>query len=354
MSDGYNFGQAGTLPPELFQQQQELNRQQRMAQMLTQQGAQQPQGQMISGRYVAPSIFQNLAGLANTAAGVYLAKKGDEQALELAKGLREYKSMENEAISEAAKAKDWQKVLDLTAQSYTGAGKEYVPRALENLIPAAEKPTSEMQNYKFALTPEGGGFKGSFNDFKNQMTPYQAAELGIQRMRLQNELGGGKPTEGQQKAGVFRSQMVGASNELNDLYSKGFNPNSPISQITTNLAGGLFNAVTPAQSQQAKQAQNQWTEAYLRFKTGAGTNAHEVEANRKTFFPEIGDKPDQIAQKARARAQAEHDIAIAAGSTARFGAQANPVASVAPSAPAPASSGNTTPSLWGAATVVSK
>ena len=49
MANGYNLGQAGTMTPELFAEQQDLNRQQRMAQMLMQQGQQAPQGQMIMG-----------------------------------------------------------------------------------------------------------------------------------------------------------------------------------------------------------------------------------------------------------------------------------------------------------------
>jgi hypothetical protein len=80
---------AGTLPPELFEQQQQLNRQQQMAQLLMQQGQQIPQGQMISGRYVAPSFTQNLANLANTYVGAKLAERGDKQALEIAKQLRQ-------------------------------------------------------------------------------------------------------------------------------------------------------------------------------------------------------------------------------------------------------------------------
>jgi hypothetical protein len=80
---------AGTLPPELFEQQQQLNRQQQMAQLLMQQGQQMPQGQMISGRYVAPSFTQNLANLANTYVGAKLAERGDKQALELATKLRQ-------------------------------------------------------------------------------------------------------------------------------------------------------------------------------------------------------------------------------------------------------------------------
>jgi hypothetical protein len=78
----------GTLPPELFAQQQELNRQQQMAQLLMQQGQQMPQAQMVSGRYVAPSIFQNLAPLLQTYMGQKMAEKGDKKALDLAAQLR--------------------------------------------------------------------------------------------------------------------------------------------------------------------------------------------------------------------------------------------------------------------------
>jgi hypothetical protein len=78
----------GTLPPELYEQQQQLNRQQQMAQALMQQGMQQPQGQMVSGRYVAPSFFQNILPLAQMYVGKGMAEKGDKKALELAQALR--------------------------------------------------------------------------------------------------------------------------------------------------------------------------------------------------------------------------------------------------------------------------
>ena len=79
----------GGLPPEIFGQQQQLNRQQQMAQLLMQQGQQMPQGQMVSGRYVAPSFFQNIAPLAQMYAGQKIAERGDKQALDLAKQLRQ-------------------------------------------------------------------------------------------------------------------------------------------------------------------------------------------------------------------------------------------------------------------------
>jgi hypothetical protein len=80
---------AGGLPPEILGQQQQLNRQQQMAQMLMQQGQQQPQGQMVSGRYVQPNIFAQLAPLAQMYAGQRIAERGDKKALDLAAQLRQ-------------------------------------------------------------------------------------------------------------------------------------------------------------------------------------------------------------------------------------------------------------------------
>ena len=79
----------GGLPPEILGQQQQLNRQQQMAQLLMQQGQQQPQGQMVGGRYVQPSIFAQLAPLAQLYAGQKIAERGDKQALDLAAQLRQ-------------------------------------------------------------------------------------------------------------------------------------------------------------------------------------------------------------------------------------------------------------------------
>jgi flagellar hook-associated protein FlgK len=78
----------GTLTPEQMLQQQQILRQQKMAEMLMQQGAQQPQGQMIGNRYVAPSFTQNLAALANQYVGQRGLEKADQAQIDLAKQLR--------------------------------------------------------------------------------------------------------------------------------------------------------------------------------------------------------------------------------------------------------------------------
>jgi len=376
----FNALQAGTLSPEDYAQQQLINRQQRFADMLMAQN-QQPQGQMISGRFVAPSFTQMLNPVANMLAGAYIGKQSDEQAAKLAEKIRTGKATKEQQITnlitgtpekttelagpyagnvpmptavQAATKPDLAGALrEINTNNPYGAGSEYKAALVSNMIPKTPESVTE---YNIA---KADGFKGTFNDFKNQLTPYQKAELGLSGARLNLEqqkaafeMQNGKPlNESQGKAAVFHSQMVGANNELNNVYKNGFDPNKPQAQLSTNMAGGMFNFLTPASAQQAKQAQNQWTEAYLRFKTGAGTNAHEIEANRKTYFPDIGDTPAVIAQKARMREQAQNDIAIAAGPQgARLGVQANPIAPVTPVAPAPAQ--QATPSLWGQAKVV--
>jgi hypothetical protein len=373
----FNATQASTLTPEDYAAQQQINRQQRFADMLMAQN-QQPQGQMVSGRYVAPSFFQMLNPVANMLTGAYLGKQSDEQATKLAEKIRTGKAAKQEEITnlitgtpekttemagpyagnvpmptavQPAVAPNLPAALRaINTNNPYGAGAEYKPALVGNFVP---KKTDEMLNFEAA---KADGFKGSFTDYKNKMTDFQKAELGLSRARLNLEkekaafeMLNGKPlNESQGKAAVFHSQMVSASNELNNVYAKGFNPNNPAAQAQTSMAGGMFNFVTPAAAQQAKQAQNQWTEAYLRFKTGAGTNEHEIEANRKTYFPQIGDKPDQIAQKDRMRAQAEQDISMAAGPQgARMGSQRT-MTPTAPVSPAQ----QTTPSLWGKAEVV--
>ena len=83
----------GTLTPEQMLQQQQILRNQKMSEMLMQKGMEQPQGQMISGHYVRPSIFQNLAGLANTYVGQQGIKEADQAQLDLAKAIRNQESV---------------------------------------------------------------------------------------------------------------------------------------------------------------------------------------------------------------------------------------------------------------------
>jgi hypothetical protein len=67
-------GESGGLPVEYYPQMQDISRQLKMADLLRQQQA--PQGQMVSGHYVAPSITQHLA----RALSEYTANKKEKEA----------------------------------------------------------------------------------------------------------------------------------------------------------------------------------------------------------------------------------------------------------------------------------
>lgn len=116
-------------------------------------------------------------------------------------------------------------------------------------------------------------------------------------------------TESQAKAATFFSQMANASDELRKLQQEGFNPASPVSQTAVSVAGTPLRVLSGQQAQRARQAQQQWTESFLRIKTGAAATEGEVKRNIETFFPSLGETdPQIIAQKERARAQAEQDV----------------------------------------------
>ena len=66
-----------------------LDRQRQLAQMLIKQGMEQPQGQMVSGRFVAPAWTERLANLLNIYSGQKGLEEADKKQLDLAQKLRQ-------------------------------------------------------------------------------------------------------------------------------------------------------------------------------------------------------------------------------------------------------------------------
>ena len=335
----------------------ELNRQRKYADLLTSQGLQTPQAQTVAGGvYVPPNPMEYLAKLFSTYTGTKVNEKLDTKEAALAKALREQGATETQGILSTlrgtpevstelagpayqgvaptavmpAKAGDANAALAQALMGQSPQAQRLVPSLIEQANP---KPIAEQIKYDLA---KQGGYKGTFNDFMNQMSEADKARIAIDKQRLgleggrlnleqqklAQELTYGKPlTESQAKATAFQSQMIGAENNLKLLESKGFDPSSYKTQATLKMAGGPLNILSAPEAQQYKQAQEQWAEAYLRFKTGAAATEGEVQRNIKTFFPQFGDKPTQVAQKADARRQAEQDIGFAAGMGAGRGAQ---------------------------------
>lgn len=190
---------------------------------------------------------------------------------------------------------------------------------------------SAVQEYQFAKSQ---GYNGSFQQWKESQKPagvnvtYGAPVAGVnaqgEQVFFQPAKGGGAPavipgvsplpreekapTESQAKAQTFYSQMTTSNKELGQLEKEGYDPTKLTSQLQTQLAGTPMTIAAPPKAQQARQAQEQWAESFLRVKTGAAATQGEVDRNVRTFFPQVGDSPQVIAQKARARKQAEQDV----------------------------------------------
>lgn len=379
----FNLNQVGTLSPEDFAQQQALNRQQQFAQMLMQQGQQPAQGQMVSGRYVAPSPWQALQAPVNMLLGAYMGKQSDTEAAKLAQKIREAKGAKEEAITnlitgtpevktelagpyagnvpmpvatkEGTKPDLAAALREISTNNPYGAGAEYKAAIVGNMIP---KTPDEVAKYKFAQTPEGGGFKGSFNDFQNQMTPYQREQLALDRQKIALQQGGGNLTEFQGKATNFGVQMAGSVGEMAAVEKAGFNPATTKNQTLLSMAGTkLGNMVVSPEVQRYKQGMDNFTENFIRFKSGANVPMHEIEKDLKNMMPEVGDSQDKLNQKQRARERALQGMAISAGPGARYIQQAYVTEAppmINPAASTPTTPTQQTPSLWGPATVVSK
>jgi hypothetical protein len=125
--------QAMDFNPEL----QDVSRQRKLAEMLLAQGMQQPQGQMISGHYVAPSWSQQLNPLANVIAGQAIGERADTKQTELATALRGKKLEVQKAIQEKVDAGDLKGALGIATQNEQYGGKEFIAPLMGNVIPKA-------------------------------------------------------------------------------------------------------------------------------------------------------------------------------------------------------------------------
>ena len=151
--------------------------------------------------------------------------------------------------------------------------------------------------------------------------------------------GGGNITEGERNAGGYAARMVEASKLLDQFEGKGR------STYKTDALGGvplvgraLQTSAMSAEQQQYRQAQEDWVRAKLRKESGAAIGQDEMAREISAYFPEPGDRPENIAQKRQARDVANRAMVQSAGRGApkaeagpapgavlRFDAQGNPV-----------------------------
>jgi len=95
-SSPFSYASDNPLAPEFLA----LERQKKMADLLLQKGQQQPQGEMVSGHYVAPSWAQQLNPLVNSYISGNLSQQNEAKTAELAKLLRGQNATETQDILE--------------------------------------------------------------------------------------------------------------------------------------------------------------------------------------------------------------------------------------------------------------
>ena len=204
----------------------DLSQQRKLADLLTQQGLQSPQGQMVSGQYVKASPLQYFANLANLYAGQKTGEQASQKALEYANAIRQAKNTAEESIinkmqgtpAQATElagpytnkvpmpvavklgtAPDLASALREISTNQYGAGKEYVPTLLKQMMP--EKPSSVLEFEYAKQNPElvpylmnkaaAGAAKTSLNvqnqlPFKEQIQKEAASGLMKNFETLQN------------------------------------------------------------------------------------------------------------------------------------------------------------------------
>jgi hypothetical protein len=126
---------------------------------------------------------------------------------------------------------------------------------------------------------------------------------------------GQNPTESQSNAALYAARMQDAERVLEAQQGNYNRTGLAVSQAVQNVpgVGAVANAMTPAAAQQVDQAQRNFVNATLRRESGAAISNGEFQSAKKQYFPQPGDSPEVIAQKAQNRATAIQGISVASG-----------------------------------------
>lgn len=171
-----------------------------------------------------------------------------------------------------------------------------VPREKPQEAPSL---TSDRDAYAFEM----------FGKAFNQVTPQQARDVNARL--TQEQLAGrkagatnvsvGMPTEGERTAGFLTNRIQGALEQINQVVTK--NPRSATPNTAARavelLTGSetLKNLTNPESRQRIESAQLDLLDAALTLGTGAAYTTQQLEGYRKSYFPQIGDQKETIADK---------------------------------------------------------
>lgn len=250
-----------------------------------------------------------------------------------------------------------QTVAGLQAPKTLKLGKDETLLDPVTLKPLAQGPgslPSAVQEYKFA---QSQGYRGTFEQWdtarkqagatnislaspiavqdpadptgRRQMLVQPANKPGVAPQVLQIPGGGpARPakeatmTGDQAKANLFASRMVQADEIMNNLEGQ-YNRTWLSARQTAGdgVIGTIANSRLPAEAQQVDQAQRDFINAVLRRESGAVIGPTEFQNARIQYFPQPGDSPQTIRQKANNRRTAIKGMIAEAGNAAPVNAQ---------------------------------
>jgi hypothetical protein len=126
---------------------------------------------------------------------------------------------------------------------------------------------------------------------------------------------GTKATEGQLNAAGYASRMMEAEKIIGELpaAAQRVGPLTAMAGAIPLVGGVAERSMMTPQQQQVRQAQEDWVRSKLRKESGAVIGDEEMSREIKTYFPQIGDSPQVIAQKTRARQIAINAMQTSAG-----------------------------------------
>jgi hypothetical protein len=290
--------QALDFNPEL----QDVSRQRKLADLLMSQGMQQPQGQMISGYYVAPSFTQQLNPLANILAGQAVGERADTKQTQMAELLRVKGDAAAQDVMDTYK-KDPQAALAKASQySQFPQVKALLPQLSKVALPEATTLEREF------IAAKNQGYQGNINEFKNQMSEYQkvqaandkqrlgleSARLNLEQQKAAQELQYGKPLpEGALKQVTGATNLKDAITNYKDAL-KGF---STLDMANPNARATMGNAYNNMMLQ-AKEAYNLGVlngpdYAILQSVVKDPTNPSSLLVNKKTLEKQANDLSKQ-------------------------------------------------------------
>jgi len=345
----------------------DLSRQRRIAEMLMAGGMEQPQGQMVSGYYVAPSFTQQIAPLAKAAIGTSLSQSLDSKQAKLAEALRGKQAQQIEQYGELEKT-DKAAALRFALSTDNPILRDIAKEELKG-IKLGEGEVFTRQRLGGGTTETRGGEKyraptsvdmgtmGTmliYPDGRREIV--QKGREGPAGQVLETENGpmlvntrtgvaqpitaggqpvaGGKPlTETQGNATGFGIRAKEANQIATNLEQKGVIIPGKTSTVVSGIAGltpfvgekysdatkSLLNmlpefvgGLSPEQQQNA-QARKNFISAVLRKESGAAISNQEYANEEKKYFPQMGDTAAVIKQKQDARNAAVQALTIQAG-----------------------------------------